>query len=230
MKKRYLITAFIFGFFGIIYGAFCNYFVRVDKSIFLSIMSGFFVGILYFFMYYILTFFLGFQYDDNSKKELDKYMKLLIRIQNLIVFNALLFGSSLLIASGGQILLPLFWIHLADIVIALIIIAVANFDGKRIRKARAKATKSTNVTPSPAAKLLSSEQVMHLISTAPNTDIANQIVESITGLTEPRDKILLIKELFSDSMINVSLSADEYAYLDILNQVMVKNKNKENTP
>ena len=228
MKKRYLITALIFGILGIIYGTFCNYFVRVEKSIFFSIMSGIFVGLLYFFMYYILTFFLGNQYNEDDKI-MEKYMKMLIRIQNLIVFNALLFGSTLLIATGGQILFPLFWIHITNIVISIVIITISNFDGKRIRKERYKAKKKATIAPNPIAEVLSTEQIQHLICSAPNTDMADKIIESLTGFTEPRDKYLLIKKLFKDSMINISLSSEEEVYIDILQQVMVKNNIKENT-
>ncbi len=228
MKKRYYITAFIFGIFGLIYGALCNYFVRTEKMLFLSIMSGIFVGFLYFFMYYILTLFLGHQYDEQEDKTMEKYMKMLIRIQNLVVFNALLFGSSLLIATGGRIALPLFWIHITNIGISIIIITVANFDGRRIRLARAREKKKATFVSGDMAEILSSEELMHLISTAPNTDIANHIIESVTGITDTREKYLLIKKLYAESLINISLNNDEEIYLDILKQVMAKNTIKEN--
>ena len=220
MKKRYYITAFIFGIFGIIYGTFCNYFVRTEKMLFLSIMSGIFVGLLYFAMYYVLTLFLGNQYDELEDKTIEKYMKMLIRIQNLIVFNALIFGSSLLIATGGRIALPLFWIHITNIGISIIIITTANFDGRRIRLARAREKKKASFVSGNMAEVLSSEELMHLISTAPNLDIADQILESVTGLTNPRDKYLFIKKTFKDSLINVSLNNEEEVYIDILKQVM----------
>ena len=147
MKKRYYITAFVFGILGLIYGTLCNYFIRIERMLFLSIMSGIFVGILYFFMYYILTLFLGNQYDEEDNKTIETYMKMLIKIQNLIVFHALLFGSSLLISTGGKIALPLFWIHITNIGISIIIITVANLDGRRIRMARAREKKkNTYVT------------------------------------------------------------------------------------
>ncbi len=227
MKKRYYITAFIFGIFGIIYGTLCNLIVRTEKLIFLSIMSGIFVGLLYFFMYYILMFFLGHQYEEDENNIMEKYMKMLIRIQNLIVFNALLFGSSLLISTGGRIALPLFWIHITNIGISIVIITTANFDGKRIRMARAREKKKNTYVTGDMAEILSSEELVHLISTAPNTDIANQIIESVTGITETRDKYLLIKKLYKESLINISLNTDEEIYLDILNQVMAKNTIKE---
>lgn len=229
MKKRYYITAFIFGIFGIIYGTFCNYFVRTEKMLFLSIMSGIFVGLLYFAMYYVLTLFLGNQYDELEDKTMEKYMKMLIRIQNLVVFNALLFGSSLLIATGGRIALPLFWIHITNIGISIIIITVANFDGRRIRFARAREKKKASFVSGGMADILSSEELMHLISTAPNTDIANHIIESVTGITDTREKYLLIKKLYKESLIKVSLNDEEEIYMDILQQVMSKNTIKENT-
>ena len=79
------------------------------------------------------------------------------------------------------------------------------------------------------AEIISSEELMHLISTAPNPDIANQIIESVTGITETREKYLLIKKLYKESLINISLSNEEDIYLDILKQVMAKNTIKENT-
>lgn len=229
MKKRYYITALVFGIFGIIYGTFCNYFVRTEKMLFLSIMSGIFVGLLYFAMYYVLTLFLGNQYDEQEDKTMEKYMKMLIRIQNLVVFNALLFGSSLLIATGGRIALPLFWIHITNIGISIIIITVANFDGRRIRLARAREKKKATFVSGDMAEILSSEELMHLISTAPNTDIANHIIESVTGITDTREKYLLIKKLYKESLIKVSLNDEEEIYMDILQQVMSKNTIKENT-
>ena len=229
MKKRYYITAFIFGTLGLIYGTICNYFVREERILFFSIMSGIFVGLLYFFMYYILTLFLGFQYDEQENKTMEKYMKMLIKIQNLVVFNALLFGSSLLIATGGRIALPLFWIHITNIGISIIIITTANFDGRRIRMARAREKKKNAYVTGDMAEIISSEELMHLISTAPNPDIANQIIESVTGITETREKYLLIKKLYKESLINISLSNEEDIYLDILKQVMAKNTIKENT-
>lgn len=229
MKKRYYITAFVFGIFGIIYGTFCNYFVRTEKMLFLSIMSGIFVGLLYFAMYYVLTIFLGNQYDEQEDKTMEKYMKMLIRIQNLVVFNALLFGSSLLIATGGRIALPLFWIHITNIGISIVIITVANFDGRRIRLARAREKKKATFVSGDMAEILSSEELMHLISTAPNTDIANHIIESVTGITDTREKYLLIKKLYKESLIKVSLNDEEEIYMDILQQVMSKNTIKENT-
>ena len=229
MKKRYYITASIFGILGLIYGTLCNYFIRIERMLFLSIMSGIFVGILYFFMYYILTLFLGHQYDEDDNKTIETYMKMLIKIQNLIVFHALLFGSSLLISTGGKIALPLFWIHITNIGISIIIITVANLDGRRIRMARAREKKKNTYVTGNMSEIISAEELMHLISTAPNTDIANQIIESITGITETRDKYLLIKKLYKESLINISLHTDEDIYLDILNQVMAKNTIKENT-
>ncbi len=220
MKKRYYITAFIFGIFGLIYGTLCNYFVRTEKLLFFSIMSGIFVGILYFAMYFVLTLFLGNQYDEQEDKTMEKYMKMLIRIQNLVVFNALLFGSSLLISTGGAISLPFFWIHITNIVLSIIIITVSNFDGKRIRRARARANRIESNKPSQMAEILSSDQLKHLISTAPTLDIADQIIESVTGFTNPRDKYLFIKKIFEDSLINVSLNNEEEVYMDILKQVM----------
>ncbi|MBR6641034.1 MAG: hypothetical protein IKL08_02430 [Clostridia bacterium] len=229
MKKRYYITAFIFGIFGIIYGTICNYFVRTEKMLFFCIMSGVFVGLLYFAMYYVLTLFLGNQYDEQEDKTMEKYMKMLIRVQNLVVFNALLFGSSLLIATGGRIALPLFWIHITNIGISIIIITVANFDGRRIRLARAREKKKATFVSGDMAEILSSEELMHLISTAPNTDIANHIIESVTGITDTREKYLLIKKLYKESLIKVSLNDEEEIYMDILQQVMSKNTIKENT-
>ncbi len=220
MKKRYYITAFIFGIFGLIYGTLCNYIIRTEKLLFFSIMSGIFVGILYFAMYFVLTLFLGNQYDEQEDKMMEKYMKMLMRIQNLVVFNALLFGSSLLISTGGAISLPFFWIHLTNICISLVIITVSNLDGKRIRKARAKAKKKAANKPSQMAEILTSEQLKHLISTAPNLDIADQILESVTGFTNPRDKYLFIKKIFEDSLINITLNNEEEVYMDILQQVM----------
>ncbi|MBR6688462.1 MAG: hypothetical protein IKL68_00390 [Clostridia bacterium] len=176
-----------------------------------------------------MTLFLGNQYDEQEDKTMEKYMKMLIRIQNLVVFNALLFGSSLLIATGGRIALPLFWIHITNIGISIIIITVANFDGRRIRLARAREKKKATFVSGDMAEILSSEELMHLISTAPNTDIANHIIESVTGITDTREKYLLIKKLYKESLIKVSLNDEEEIYMDILQQVMSKNTIKENT-
>ena len=88
--------------------------------------------------------------------------------------------------------------------------------------ARAREKKKNAYVAKDMAEIISAEELMHLISTSPNPDIANQIIESVTGITETRDKYLLIKKLYKESLINISLNTDEEIYLDILKQVIAK--------
>ncbi len=134
MNKKNVFVAIAIFAVGIVCGTILNFIVREgNSSVGLSIMQGFFVGILPATLYLALVLFLGFAFDE---KYLDKFGKFMIIMLNVAAVDLLWFGITMFITNDKGIPPYYAWMHIVIIVFAILVVLKSNYDGKIIRKSR----------------------------------------------------------------------------------------------
>lgn len=134
MNKKHVFVAIAIFTVGIVCGTILNFIVREgNSSVGLSIMQGFFVGILSTTLYLGFALFLGFGFDE---KYLDKLGKFIIIMENLVTIELLWFGITMFVTNDEGIPPHYAWMHIVIIVFAILVVLKSNYDGKIIRKSR----------------------------------------------------------------------------------------------
>lgn len=134
MNKKHVFVAIAIFTVGIVCGTVLNFIVREENSsVGLSIMQGFFVGILSAIFYLGLVLLLGFCVDE---KYLDKISKFMLIMENVLVSAMLCYSITMFITSGEGIPPSYAWMHIVIIVFVILIVLKSNHDGKIIRKTK----------------------------------------------------------------------------------------------
>ena len=129
MKKNIIIAIAIF-IVGLIYGSFCNFFIVDNSSMVISIIQGFFVGMLSTTFYIIIVWISGFLFESVSKYLYTKKERIGIIFMNILWFELLWYGLTMFITNNG---LGYRWIHIINLLFATLIFLQSYYDGKLLR-------------------------------------------------------------------------------------------------
>ncbi len=134
MNRKHVFVAIAIFTVGIVCGTILNSIVREgNSSVGLSIIQGFFVGMLSAIFYLGFVLFSGFLL---AGKYLDKFSRFLIAMVNVIAVVLLWLGITRFITNYEGIPPYYAWMHIVIIIFAILVILKSNYDGKIIRKSR----------------------------------------------------------------------------------------------
>ncbi len=132
--KRYVLTAIVINLVSIVYGAILSYVLQGENpSILFSCMEGLFVGFLVAVIYLILTFSFGYGFNQEDFNE--THIKKLISFMNVVACILMCYGITILIENSEGITFTHMWMYIVNLLFSTLVIAKANYDGKKLRQA-----------------------------------------------------------------------------------------------
>ena len=139
MKKKHVFMAIAFFIVGLLYGAIFNFILRGENaSVLSSYVQGIFVGMLSSVMYFMLFLFFGYCFDEEYLN--DALSKACIILENIVATVGVMYGATMLINSLNKypITIDYAWMHIVNLLFAVVVVAKANYDGKVLRAKRKK--------------------------------------------------------------------------------------------
>ena len=139
MKKKHVFMVIAFFVVGLVYGAVFNFILRGENvSVLSSYVQGLFVGILSAVIYFMLFWFSGYCFDEKCNN--DALSKACIILGNIVSFISVMYGATIFINSHNEypITIDYAWMHIVNLLFAIVVVVKANYDGKVLRIKRKK--------------------------------------------------------------------------------------------
>lgn len=132
--KKYVLTAIVINLVAIVYGTIFNFVLSGENaSILFSYVEGLLVGFLVAVVYLMLTFPLGYCFDQEEFN--DTNVKRILTFMNVVACLLMSYGITILIGSKEWSTFTYVWMYIVNLLFSVLIIGKANYDGKKLRQA-----------------------------------------------------------------------------------------------